>query len=113
VLARTVLDTTSEGKAHMSNFTTIENTNLATINGGGEYTNDYSDLSNLNPHDPEARGLTPAEHLDRFLYGGNMTDGDRDALVRNWEESNGRKAPTNMRKPFQMNLNGQWPQTVA
>jgi hypothetical protein len=98
----------------MSSFITIETSSLATVTGaGGEYTNDYSDLSNLNPHDPEQRGMTPAERLDRFVNGGNMPDSDREALIRNWEENNGRKAPLNMRKPYQLNLNGQWPQAIA
>lgn len=56
-------------------------------------------------------GHSERPDLDHFLYGGNMPDADREALIRNWEESNGRKAPPRMGN--QLNLNGQWPQVVA
>jgi len=67
--------------------------------GGGGDTNTYVD-----PGDSER------PDLDHFLYGGNMLDADRQALIRNWEESNGRKAPPPLRS--QLNLNGQWPQVA-
>ena len=84
----------------MSSFITIENTNLATVTGGGgEYTNDYGDLSGLADGDSGERPKTPEGALDHFLYGGkNMTWEDRYALVRNWEETNGRPAPTPMHR---------------
>ena len=65
---------------------------LNAVTGGNE-TNDYSDLSNLVNHDGEKRHATPAERLNRFLYGGSMSTGDRTTLVKNWEETNGRPAP--------------------
>jgi hypothetical protein len=99
VLARTVLDTTSERKPHLSNFITIENTNLATVTGGGgrrstprptprrggggdDYLNTYAD-----PGDSER------PDLHHFLRGSSMPDADREALIRNWYEIHGGNAP--------------------
>jgi hypothetical protein len=39
------------------------------------------------------RHATPAERLNRFLYGGAMAKGDRTTMIKNWEEANGRTAP--------------------
>jgi hypothetical protein len=94
----------------MTDFNTISISELTRIcggggrrgggRGGGDYTNNYADP-----------GHSERPDLDHFLYGGNMPDADREALIRNWEKSNGRKAPPPMRN--QLNLNGQWPQVVA
>jgi len=64
---------------------------------GGQDVNDYSDLSGLVDHDGEKRHATPPERLNRFLYGGAMATGDRTTLIKNWEESNGRTAPTRIK----------------
>jgi hypothetical protein len=71
----------------MSNFITIENTNLATVTGGQDV-NDYGDLSNLVPHDPEGRG-----DINKFLYGGHMDAADREGLISGWVKSNEGNAP--------------------
>lgn len=60
---------------------------------GGQDVNDYGDLSNLVYHGEEKHHMTPPERLNRFLYGGAMAKNDRATLIKNWEESNGRKAP--------------------
>ena len=74
----------------MSNFITIENTNLAAVMGGQDV-NDYGDLSNLNPHDPEGHG-----DINKFLYGGYMDEADREALISGWVKSNEGNAPATM-----------------
>lgn len=66
---------------------------LDCVTGGQGDINDYGDLSNLVYHGSEKRRMTPAERLNKFLYGGAMAKDDRAALIRNWEENNGRKAP--------------------
>jgi hypothetical protein len=98
VLARTVLDTTSEGNPDMSNFIAIENTNLATVTGGAgrrptprptprrggggdDYLNTYADGDSERPD------------LHHFLHGSSMPDTDREALIRNWYEIHGGNAP--------------------
>jgi len=75
-------------------FESIDLEPLVFVMGAGEYTNDYSDLSGPVPHDGERRGATPPERLNRFLYGGAMPKGDRTTLIKNWEETNGRSAPS-------------------
>jgi hypothetical protein len=64
---------------------------------GGQYTNTYDDLSGLVPHDGEKPHMTPEQRINRFLYGGSMAKGDRTALIKNWEESNGKTAPTRIK----------------
>ena len=82
----------------MSNYITIENTNLATVTGGaggrptpppprrvgrgGGDLNTYAD-----PGDSER------PDLQHFLRGGSMPDADREALIRNWYELHGGNAP--------------------
>jgi hypothetical protein len=83
----------------MSNFITIENTNLAAVTGGAgrrptprptprrggggdDYLNTYAD-----PGDSER------PDLHHFLRGGSMPDADREALIRNWYEIHGGNAP--------------------
>lgn len=63
------------------------------VTGGQGDINDYADLSNLVYHGEEKRHMTPAERINKFLYGGAMAKGDRATLISNWEETNGRKAP--------------------
>lgn len=74
---------------------TLEAIDLDPLNRvtGGQDVNDYGDLSGLVDHDGEKRHATPAERLNRFLYGGAMAKGDRTTLIKNWEETNGRSAP--------------------
>jgi hypothetical protein len=78
---------------------------------GGQDVNKYTNLSNLVPHDPPQRRMSREQRLGDFLYGGYMEPADREALIRNWEESNGRIAPA--QGSYELNLNGQWPQVVA
>lgn len=66
---------------------------LDRVTGGRGEINDYADLSNLVYHGSEQHRMTPAERLNRFLYGGAMAKGDRTTLLKNWEETNGRQAP--------------------
>jgi hypothetical protein len=77
----------------MNDFNTLSISDLTQICGGGEYTNDYSDLSGLVPGHLGHRPTNPDDALNHFLYGGYMSSGEREALIKNWEESNGRKAP--------------------
>lgn len=74
-------------------FEAIDRDALACATGGRGEINDYGDLSNVVDHGGEKHRMTPAERLNKFLYGGAMAKGDRATLIRNWEESNGRTAP--------------------
>lgn len=77
----------------MWNLETIALDQLAGVSGGQDV-NDYGDLSGLVPHDGEMpRHATPAQRLNRFLYGGAMSRGDRATMIKNWEENNKRTAP--------------------
>jgi hypothetical protein len=71
----------------------LEAIDLDGVTGGRGEINDYGDLSNLGPHGGEKHKMTPAERLNKFLYGGAMAKGDRATLLKNWEETNGRTPP--------------------
>ena len=93
----------------MTDFNTLSISELTLVCGGGGRRGGGRGGSDVNTYvDP---GESERPDLDHFLYGSSMPDADRQALIRNWEESNGRKAPPPLRS--QLNLNGQWPQVVA